>query len=394
MRQHVRIEGGARDRGRQYGHTARAMVVHSIEVYREFFQHFAGWDWDKVRSVASRFRPAIADLDHRYLDEIAGIAEGAEVHEDDVLAINVRTEVLSTARARAAMNAVNAAHECSAFGILPSRTSNGHTLMAQNWDFFTHAAESTIVLEVHQDDGPDFVTVVEAGLLAKVGMNSSGVAVLTNALVTEADCGDIGVPYHILLRAILDSETVSEALGVLLSRRRTSSANFILGHADGSIIDFEAASGDYTQVFVLYPDHGLVLHTNHFASPTFSGRDVSLWSLPHSPFRLERLREVLSVETFLSVQSAKDALCDHVNYPMSICCHPDVRVTEIEQGGTLASIIMDLNDRRMWVADGNPCGSEYVELDYGAFLAKPSPLRAGLGGPTNRPPALRGEHGG
>jgi isopenicillin-N N-acyltransferase like protein len=394
LRQHVRIEGGARDRGRQYGETARALIARSIEVYREFFHHFGGWDWDTVRAVASQFRPAIADLDQRYLHEIAGIAEGAEVHEDDVLAINVRTEVLSTARARAAMNAVNAPHECSAFGVLPSRTSNGHTLMAQNWDFFTRAGESTIILEVHQDDGPDYVTMVEAGLLAKVGMNSSGVAVLTNALVTEADRGDIGVPYHILLRAILDSETVSDALGVLLSRRRASSANFILGHADGSIIDFETAPGDYAQVFALYPDHGLVLHTNHFASPAFTGRDVSLWSLPHSPFRLERLREVLSVDTFLSVQSAKDALSDHVNYPMSICCHPDVRVGEIEQGGTLASIIMDLNDRRMWVADGAPCGAEYVELDYGEFLAKPSPLREAAGGPAQRAPALRAEPGG
>ena len=36
-----------------------------------------------------------------------------------------------------------------------------------------------------QDDGPDFVTVVEAGLLAKTGMNSSGIGLATNALVTD-----------------------------------------------------------------------------------------------------------------------------------------------------------------------------------------------------------------
>jgi isopenicillin-N N-acyltransferase-like protein len=377
--QHVRAEGTAVDRGRQYGRRAQPLIKRSIEVYREFFKHFAGWDWDAVRAEASRFRPSIADFDQRYLDEIVGIAEGAEVDEADVLAINVRTEVLSAARARAAMAAVNAGHECSAFGVLPSRTSNGHTLMAQNWDFFTQAADSTIVLEVHQDEGPHFVTVVEAGLLAKVGMNSSGVAVLTNALVTEADRGEIGVPYHILLRGILDSETVSDALRVVLSRKRASSANFILGHADGSIINFESAPGDYTRVFALYPQDGLVLHTNHFASPRFDGRDVSLWSLPHSPFRLERLREVLSEQTSISVDVARGALSDHVNYPMGICCHPDVRVADIEKGGTLASIIMDLTDRRMWVADGNPCQSEYVEFDYGDFLARESPLRAQLG---------------
>jgi hypothetical protein len=35
---------------------------------------------------------------------------------------------------------------------------------------------------------------------------------------------------------------------------------------------------------------------------------------------------------------------------------------------------MDLDERRMWLADGRPCTAPYRELDYGSFLAKPSRL--------------------
>jgi hypothetical protein len=30
---------------------------------------------------------------------------------------------------------------------------------------------------------------------------------------------------------------------------------------------------------------------------------------------------------------------------------------------------MDLGERRLWLADGQPCQTPYRELDYGAFLA-------------------------
>src|SRR6266446_10660130 len=67
-----------------------------------------------------------------------------------------------------------------------------------------HAAQTLVVLEARPDDGPDFVTVVEAGLLAKAGLNAAGLGLVTNALVTDADVGEPGLPYHVLLRAILD----------------------------------------------------------------------------------------------------------------------------------------------------------------------------------------------
>jgi isopenicillin-N N-acyltransferase-like protein len=49
------------------------------------------------------------------------------------------------------------------------------------------------VLEVEQETGPNFVSVVEAGV-AKTGMNSSGLGVTTNAHVTDEDRGAPDIP--------------------------------------------------------------------------------------------------------------------------------------------------------------------------------------------------------
>ena len=92
-----------------------------------------------------------------------GLAEGAGVGYEDVLALNVRTEVMFAAKARQAREAMRQPSECSAFAVLPGASAIGHTLVGQNWDWLLHSFDTVVVLEVEQDDGPNFVSVVEAG---------------------------------------------------------------------------------------------------------------------------------------------------------------------------------------------------------------------------------------
>jgi isopenicillin-N N-acyltransferase-like protein len=367
---HVRVEGGPRERGNQYGEQARERIQLSIEAYRDVFAHYAGWSWPRVTAEARRYEEPIDSLDPKYLGEIRGIAEGASVPYEDVLAINVRTEVMFAAKARTALG------ECSSFAVQPSACVEGRTLIGQNWDWLLHSFETVLVLEARQESGPDFVTVVEAGLLAKSGMNSSGIGLVTNALVTADDRGDPGVPYHVALRAILDCETLSDAVAVLQRRPRASSANYLIAHEDGIAVDVEAAPGDFSRLHLIFPENGVLLHTNHIRSTAFQGTDVSIWLIPDSPVRLDRLRSLVEAERgSLSLETFQRVLGDHANYPSALCCHPDPRVHELERGASVTSVLMELDSRRMWIADGSPCRTPYRELDYASFLAKPSPLR-------------------
>jgi isopenicillin-N N-acyltransferase-like protein len=378
MYPHVRVEGGPRERGRQYGEEARGRVRRSIEAYTDVFAHYAGWSWERVVEEARAFERPIADYEPRYLEEIRGIAEGASLPFEDVLALNVRTEVMFSAKARLAVAEAGLKVDgCSAFAVLPEASANGTTMIGQNWDWLLHSFDTVLVLEARQDEGPDFVTVVEAGLLAKTGLNSSGIGLTTNALATEADQGIPGVPYHVALRAILDAENLSDALAALQRRPRSSSANYLVAHEDGIAVDVEAAPGDFSRLFLLFPERGVLLHTNHFRSQSFDGKDVGLWVIPDSPFRLERVKAAVEAASpLLAPETFMELLADHANYPSSVCCHPDERIHPVERGSTVASVVMELDSRRVWLAEGHPCSTPYRELDYSDFLSKPSVVKS------------------
>jgi isopenicillin-N N-acyltransferase-like protein len=340
------------------------------------FEHWAGWDWAESTRRAGWFRGPIEAFRPHHVEELLGIAEGAGVAFEDVLALNVRTELMFAGRGQGQADAAFPL-ECSAFAIVPRGSDGGHILVGQNWDWLLHSAETVIVLHVQRDDGPDFVTVVEAGMLAKCGFNASGVGLMTNALVSDEDVGTPAIPYHVVLRAILDADSVAEAAATISGATRSSSANYLLADRSGAALDVEAAPGDGSRLATLMAMDGVLVHTNHFVSPSLVGEDLTLALSPSSPIRLERLRVALvSAPSPRSVDVVQRALADHADDPMAVCGHPDPARHPLERTATIASVIVDLDRQRMWVAEGPACGVDYRPLDLetrGETQLRPQP---------------------
>lgn len=376
---HVRVAGAPRERGRQYGEQARERVRRSVEAYAAVYEDLAGLGWREVLDLASAYAGAIERFEPRYLEELRGLAEGSVQELEAILAVNVRTEIMFAAKAREAAAGQRGAEdgqpsrrpgECTSIVALPGITDSGHTLVAQNWDWLPHTRDTVVVLEAEQDEGPAYVTVVEAGLLAKAGFNSSGLGVATNALGSDADTGAVGVPYHVCLRALLDAEHLPAALAALQRAPRSSSANYLLAHRSGMALDIEAMPGDYSRLRLTAPEAGLLAHTNHFTAGVV--RDVGLWWMPDSPFRLLRAQGLLAErEGPVTVPLLQTVFADHANHPVGICTHAVPRDKPTEQGETIASLIMDLDRQVMWLADGTPCSAPYRRLEYaGLFGAR------------------------
>ena len=57
-----------------------------------------------------------------------------------------------------------------------------------------------------------------------------------------------------------------------------------------------------------------------------------------------------------------EILRDHGSSPQAICLHPDPAEGD-EASAVLFSMVADVEAGRMWVAAGNPCEQEYVEID-------------------------------
>jgi isopenicillin-N N-acyltransferase-like protein len=353
----VKVSGSAHERGLQYGQQARARIQRNVEIYRQVFEYYAGWPWHTVVEHASAFEQPIEAFRAHFVDEMRGIAEGSGLPLSHILALNVRTEIMFAAVARAA------AEGCTAVVALPEATVNQHTLLAQNWDWKLDAAETVVILEAEPDDGPSFITAVEAGLLAKTGMNSAGIGLVTNALVSDQDKGEPGVPYHAILRAILESETMAGAVSAVTRFPRASSANYLIAHRDGEAINVEAAPGDYARVYMAFPEGGTYAHTNHFMCPGFDLKDVQIWNGPGSLFRQRRAARLLAERRgALDAASIGEVLTDHFDRPYSVCSHTDPNLPRIEQYVSILSIIMDLSAGELWLADGNPCQADYQQV--------------------------------
>lgn len=361
----VRVSGTPHARGVQHGTQARAQIEQGRAGYEQNFLA-SGISWPAAVEYALRYAPTIKERFPDISEELHGIAEGSGLPFADILAMNCRTEIMWH-RANENRAAARLTGECSSFGLGPERTEFGVAIIGQNWDWLVHATNSVIVLEVERTDGPNYVTVVEAGLLAKFSLNQHGLAIGVNTLVTAADTDTDGIPFHVLLRALTDCQTTFDAVEVLAGGRRASSGNFLVGSADGAILNLECEPGGIEGVHPLPLIDGQVVHTNHFVSPTKSA-DLAVLQMSDSFVRLQRLSDSLERVKIHTEASIHAALTDHVGAPGSVCCHPDPRSPASKQWTSVASVIIDPTARTLALTEGSPCQTTRNVFDYSDLL--------------------------
>ncbi len=347
MLPHICVKGSPGEIGVQHGTRCRDMIHKNINLYFRLFHHYAGLDRNQAVSLARRFLPVIQSFDPAILEEMRGIAEGAGVEFEEILAINARTELMYPEQMERS--------ECTALAALPEATERREMLLGQNWDWKPHLVGSTVLLEIEQEKRPNIVTLTEAGIVGKIGLNSAGLAVCLNIL--KCPIGMVGVPIHVLTRGLLNCERMGDGIQKILSQDRGSTNNCVMAHRDGAVIDFEMAPKEWD---FIYPEDDVLVHTNHFTSERLKPLDTNVAQYPDTLVRFGRARQKIRAKRGkIGVEDFKEILRDHLNHPSSICRHPDERLPEMERAQTVASIIMNLSRREVHIAAGPPCENEY-----------------------------------
>jgi isopenicillin-N N-acyltransferase-like protein len=350
----IEISGDAFERGAQHGEQAADLVLANLEGYWRLFERDAGLGQAAALDQARRYLQPIEGYAPHLLDEMRGVAEGAGVSLDEVLALNCRTEILS-------QTAIPLRDECTAVFVAPEAAASGHALLAQNWDWANVLCGGAVLMRIEQTGEPTVLTLTEAGMVGKIGFNSAGVGVVTNFL--RHDHRRVGAPFHVILREALNASRLGLAVAAVYRDVRADSGNYLLAHADGEAIDLEATPSD---VGFLYPEDGLLVHTNHFVTPRLQAGDVALAESDHTLLRYGRAVHLLRAQVGqITIGTLKSVLRDHFNHPNSICRHPDPGCPEIERSATLASMIVDLTAGEMYVTAGEPCETEYQQFMIG-----------------------------
>lgn len=319
----VSVSGAPYERGRQYGTALRDRVKASAALYGKTLEDL-GYDQVRKTALIKAFATQIDAFGEHYLEEMRGISDGAGIPFEDVVMINARTEVIAQAR----REAENADPEddpddgCTGAVILGERSATGGVIHGQNWDWRAECAETAIVLRVRRDDGPDFLTFVEAGGLARCGLNAAGVAITANYLESDRDYRQPGVPLSLIRRKVLEQEHFAMAMRAVATTPKVASNNMMLSTAEGFAIDFECAPDE---AFPIYPADGLIVHANHWQSPVALSKlkETGIPSVPESFYRDWRVRKLLDqAGPKLSTGDLKTALFDTFGTPYSVCRPP------------------------------------------------------------------------
>lgn len=342
------LEGTPEEIGQSYGRSAGTEIHRSIEIYQTAFLQ-KGVDWERARRIARGFSAQVERYQPEFFAEIAAIARGAEVPTEDIVAINARTELLYGQNPQAPDAAETDPDGCTGAIAMPEATADGHTLHGQNWDWRDECAESSVVLRIVPADGPRMLIFVEAGILARCGLNSAGVGITGNFLQSEADFGLPGVPLPFIRRQILMTKGLGEAITAVFSAPRAFSNNMMISHCEGEAVNLEATP---KEVFWLQPEDGVLVHANHFCSPGALAkvRDVGLETNADSLYRdrrvTKRLRQRLGR---LGPSDFKEAFSDQYGAPRAVCRSP-VTGPGGKTSSTVATVIMDTTAKKMWIA--------------------------------------------
>ena len=346
----IEVSGNAFERGRMHGELARSRVERSLRNYADLFS-YNGLAWDEVQRRGAGFREVVGNFDASLLDEIEGIARGAGRRVEEVLALNARTEILP-----AKFLAKTLGGECTAIAVSPGSSAASGTLLGQNWDWIGLQRESLVVLRIHGGAEPDCITLTEAGMLAKIGMNAAGFGICLNILSSIFDGSKPGVPIHVVLRALLKRTSVSDAIDFASGVAYAGSSNVLCADRTGASANLEASPRGLR---VVRGDGTTLCHTNHFLDPEAQAWQSDLQDILATEPRLQCARRHAASRDRHGLEDLKRLLRDETDGLLSICRRPDAGLPAQARIETVASVIMELAAGVMHVAPDVPSRCEY-----------------------------------
>jgi isopenicillin-N N-acyltransferase-like protein len=350
----VSVSGSRYECGVQHGEQVSELVKQNIAYYYGWWQRTLKMDPSAVNERADTVICAVKEYDAGLVEEMRGLADATGTHLEEIVSINGRYE-LAWAQPKQLMGG------CTCVAALPGVTKSGDTLLAQNWDYRLGVRDTCIVLKAKVDDGPTAMMHTEAGIIGHKGLNSNGVGIVLNAMVSDVDRLGESVPFFLVCRKMLDSDRFSESVGAFLNAKRSVSYNIMVA-GEGVAVNLEAHPDD---VSVIYPEEGVLAHTNHFIGErALTVKDNFVLADPSSIIRYSKALDMMRTVKGHSVENLKLILTDHYDYPTSICYHSSPGLGPDHEEETVSSVIMVPEKRLFMATKGPPCSNEYHTIPF------------------------------
>ncbi|GAA3237073.1 hypothetical protein GCM10017691_35860 [Pseudonocardia petroleophila] len=289
------------------------------------------------------FRSAVQELTPDLAAEVRGVAAGAGVDPDLLLALQLIDE-------EPAARSVALA-KCTGFGLaLP----DGPTWIGQNMDLGAHTRGHQVLLRVApRGDAPAALVFTVAGVVALMGVNAAGVGVCVNA-VPQLPAARDGLPVAFVIRRLLQARSLDEAVRLVHDLPHATSQHYLLA-APGRVRSLEARPDGVAEHHPADPAR--VLHTNHPLGPV-TGTPGSPAAHRDSEARLAAVRARVGSGT-PALADLQDALrsADDPAHPV---CRVGGAGPQDYTTGSMISALRPGEPVHSWVSPGPPSEVPYA----------------------------------
>jgi hypothetical protein len=329
----VHAEGDAAARGSVIGAELGDLIDRSLDFYRRYFAALGVHD---LATAVAPYRAAAEKSLPGHVALIAAMAKAAEVPEAELFAVNACEELEEGAVP---------AERCSSF----TAVGPGYTLLAHNEQWFAGDSGNAAVVVEHPSDGVAIASPTLAACLPAVGMNAHGAAQGIHSLTARDD--GVGIPRVLVSRHALEARDRRDAVERAGIGGRAGGYAHLLAFRGGDALTLETSARELAVL------DGPGPHTNHYVAPELA--TVRDEPGEGSVARLDRLTELLAERPPSSPQEAMELMSDHGSSPQAICKHAETP----EESTVVFSMVCELESRRMWVATGCPCETDYEEVE-------------------------------
>ena len=360
------IEGSGKERGRIQGQSLKPMISEGIAKWKANLKSAVGVDPDHYidrflsgTDLVNAVRTWTPDL----LDEAYGIAEGTGFGFSTIFAYQCPDEELwyRIFERGLGVDSLISERHCSTVGCVGQ--DHIPSILSQNMDMNNSYDGTQVLLRVKNTTSSiQSYVFTAAGVMGFCGMNSAPLGVCVNTLLDLEHAKD-GLPVTFIIRHLLESSTLNEAVDFLRKVKHASGQNYMLADAR-RVVDFECSGGKVCQ---FEPSEGplRIWHTNHplanddthpSAAKVLSKAEPVVRSIPRLGFLR---REVGDYSKSLDTEAIKRILTSH---EIPVCVHNN---RQPDGGCTLGSLVMALTGSpELYLATQPPCSMEFERFRF------------------------------
>ena len=365
----VRAEGDPATRGHRIGRQLRDLINESIDYYGRYMSR-RGVSTQHLQDLLTPYLVAAESSFPQFMAVLKGMSAGATVPFLELFAVNAFEELEPLLEApeggtlflrrkegsllpkgpwdpRPALGP--RIERCSSLAV----TAPGVTLLGHNENWLAgDLGNVAVVIDVPDDGSVPVVSPTIVSCLPAVGVNGHGAAQGIGSLTAVDD--RVGVPRVLVSRHTLEAANRDDAVRRAGTTSRAGGYGHVLAFRGGDAMTIETTGSEVAVI------DGPGAHTNHYQDDRLASLGVQ--PSEGSLARLARMDQLLAERRPATPEAVMDVLRDHGQGPETICLHPDPSEGD-EASAVMFSMVADLEASRLWVAQGNPCRNDYVEID-------------------------------